>query len=92
MKKTQMNYLRELMCFDLLLWLEKMSLLKGHIRTPCIIFVISCKYKIISKVLLKTIWLEISVSICTISHYQYSNRKSKVFSKFERFQINLQLL
>lgn len=23
MKKTQMNYLRELMCFDLLLWLEK---------------------------------------------------------------------
>lgn len=28
MKKTQMNYLRELMCFDLLLWLEKMSLLE----------------------------------------------------------------
>ena len=29
MKKTQMNYLRELTCFDFLLWLEKkMSLLE----------------------------------------------------------------
>ena len=82
MKKTQMNYLRELTCFDFLLWLEKKchcwrNLKKGYIRTPCIIFVISCESKIISKVLLKTIWLEISVSICTVSHYQYSNRKIK---------------